>query len=274
MPVSEGRSSFGPLVSDAVAVVTGGGSGIGRATCRTFAAHGAAVAVVDVNRPAAESVAGEIDGRAYAVDVTDFVAMQEMVGDVTRELGTPTILFNNAGTSTLIRLGDQDVAEWQRLVALNLHAVFYGIKLCAPAMAAVGGGCIVNTSSISGTRPAAGEGAYAAAKAGVAALTATAALEYAPAVRVNAVAPGAVHTGLTDPLLSGFPAARQWWTDKTPLGRIADPEDIADVVLFLCSPLARYVTGQNIVVDGGMTLHGSGVDRTLERLERGDFSSR
>lgn len=264
---------FGSWLKGAVAVVTGGGSGIGRATCRAFAAHGAAVAVVDIDGPAAERVAAEIGGRAYAVDVADFVAMEHMVADVTRDFGTPTILFNNAGASTLTRLGDHDVDEWHRLVALNLHGVFYGIKLCAPVMAAAGGGCIVNTSSISGVRPAAGEGAYAAAKAGVAALTATAALEYAPTVRVNAVAPGAVHTGLTDPLLSGFPAARQWWVDKTPLGRIGEPEDIADVVLFLCSPLARYVTGQNIVVDGGMILHGSGVDRTLERLERGDFSA-
>lgn len=262
-----GRAVF----ADDVAVVTGGGSGIGRATCRRLAAHGATVAVVDIDAEAAQAAAAECGGRAFPTDVTDFAALKATVDAVTRDLGTPTILFNNAGGSTLTRLGDLDVEAWQRYVALNLSAVFAGIKLVAPLMAAAGRGCIVNTSSISGVRPAAGEGPYAAAKAAVAALTATAALEYAPAVRVNAVAPGAVHTGLTDPLLSGIPGAKQWWADKTPLGRVGTPDDIADVVVFLCSPLARYVTGQNIVVDGGMILHGSGVDGLLDRLERGGF---
>lgn len=254
-----------------VAVVTGGGSGIGRATCHRLAALGAAVAVVDVDEASAEEVATACGGRAYPTDVTDAAAMRGMAEAVTRDLGTPTILFNNAGGSTLTRLADLDVEDWARYVALNLSGVFHGIKVVGPMMAAAGRGCIVNTSSISGVRPAAGEGPYAAAKAAVAALTATAALELAPAVRVNAVAPGAVHTKLTDPLLSGVPGATQWWVDKTPLGRIGTPEDIADVVVFLCSPLARFVTGQNIVVDGGMTLHGSGVDELLGKLESGGF---
>ena len=261
------------LLPDAVAIVTGGGSGIGRATCLRFAAHGAAVAVLDVDKAAAEAVAGECDGRAFAVDVTDFDAMSSVVEAVVAEFGTPTILFNNAGGSGISRLGDYDVAEWGRLVALNLSGVFHGIKLLAPRMAAAGRGCIVNTASISGVRPAVGEGPYAASKAGVVALTATAALEYAPTVRVNAVSPGAVHTRMTDPLLSAVAGAKEWWTAKTPLGRIGTPEEIADVVVFLCSDLARFVTGQNIVVDGGMTLHGSGVDGLLDRLERGHIDN-
>lgn len=258
-----------PMLAGEVAVVTGGGSGIGRATCLRFASHGAAVAVLDIDRMAAARVAKECAGRAYAVDVTDYAAMSDVVDRVTADLGAPTILFNNAGGSGIARLGDCAIDEWQRLIALNLTGVFHGIKLLAPRMAEAGRGCIVNTSSISGVRPAIGEGPYAAAKAAVVALTATAALEYAPGVRVNAVSPGAVHTALTDPLLSGVAGAREWWTGKTPLGRIGEPEEIADVVVFLCSPLARFVTGQNLVVDGGMTLHGSGVDGLLERLERG-----
>lgn len=127
-----------------------------------------------------------------------------------------------------------------------------------------GGGAIVNTASISGTRPAAGGSPYAAAKAAVVALTASAALEYAPTIRVNAVSPGAICTPLTNPLLEGLPAAARWWAAKTPLGRVGDP---GDVVVFLCSDMARYVTGQNIVVDGGMTLHGSGVDGLMTRIE-------
>lgn len=261
-----------PMLDGDMAVVTGGGSGIGRATCLRFAAQGASVAVLDIDAAAAESAAAEAGGRAYPVDVTDFDALSAVIDAVTADLGAPTILFNNAGGSSLARLGDFEVADWQRYIALNLTGVFHGIKLLAPRMAAAGRGCIVNTASISGVRPASGEGPYAAAKAGVVALTATAALEYAPHVRVNAVSPGAVHTALTDPLLSGVPGAKDWWTAKTPLARIGEPEDVADVVLFLCSPMARFVTGQNIVVDGGMILHGSGVDDLLDRLERGSLS--
>lgn len=261
-----------PLFTGEVAVVTGGGSGIGRAACRRFAEHGAAVAVLDLDGTAAQAVAAETGGRAYPVDVTDFAGFAAAVEAVTADLGLPSILFNNAGGSTLGRLGDVEPADWQGIVTLNLTGVFHGIKLLAPAMAAAGRGSIVNTASISGVRPAAGEGSYAAAKAGVVALTQVAALEYAPAVRVNAVSPGAIHTQLTDPLLTGVRGAREWWTQKTPLARIGEPDDVADVVVFLCSALARFVTGQNLVVDGGMTLHGSGVDGVLERLERGSFA--
>ncbi len=128
-----------------------------------------------------------------------------------------------------------------------------------------GGGAIVSTASISGTRPSAGEAPYSAAKAAVVALTANAALEYAPTIRVNSVSPGMIRTPLTELLLDdrgiGLEAAQR---AKTPLDRIGEPGDIADVVVFLCSDLARFVTGQNLVVDGGMTLHGAGVDGVLD----------
>lgn len=267
---AETASATGLLAGE-VALVTGGGSGIGRATCHRLAAHGASVAVLDIDGTAAASVAADIGGRGYGVDVTDLGAFAAAVDAATAALSAPSILVNNAGGSTLTHLADYTAEDWDRLVRLNLGGVFHGIKLVAPRMVAAGRGSIVNTASISGVRPAAGEGPYAAAKAGVAALTATAALEYAPAVRVNAVSPGAIHTGLTDPLLSGIAGARQWWVDKTPLRRIGTPEDVADVVVFLCSRLARFVTGQNLVVDGGMLLHGSGVDGLLDRLERGGF---
>ena len=167
---------------------------------------------------------------------------------------------------------DWDVDEWDRIVRLNLSGVFHGLRVGAPLIVESGGGAIVSTSSISGTRPSAGEAPYAAAKAAVAALTATAALEYAPSVRVNAVAPGMIHTGLTDALLTAFDWTVPQMVDKTPLARIGAPEDIADVVLFLCSDLARFITGQNLVVDGGMTLHGAGVDGLLDRF--GPFLTR
>ena len=247
------------------ALVTGGGSGIGAATCRRFAAEGASVAVLDVNGDAARAVAAEVDGLAFAVDVTDFSAMAWAFREADERLGGLTTIFNNAGGSNLSPVHGYDEAEWDRIVRLNLTGVFHGFKAGAPLLLANGGGAIVSTASISGTRPAAGEAPYAAAKAAVAALTATAALEYAPSVRVNAVSPGMIHTGLTDPLLT-IDWAVPHMVAKTPLGRIGAPDDIADVVLFLASDLARFVTGQNLVIDGGMTLHGSGVDGLLDRF--------
>lgn len=247
------------------AVITGGGSGIGAATCRRFAAEGAAVAVIDIDAEAARAVADEVGGIPYEVDVTDFSAVAWAMRDADDRLGGITTIFNNAGGSTLSPLHGYDEAEWARIIRLNLTGVFHGFKAGAPLLLANGGGEIVSTASISGIRPAAGEAPYAAAKAAVAALTATAALEYAPTVRVNAVSPGVIRTGLTDALL-----AQDWavphMTAKTPLARIGAPEDVADVVCFLCSDLARFVTGQNLVVDGGMTLHGSGVDGLLDRF--------
>jgi NAD(P)-dependent dehydrogenase (short-subunit alcohol dehydrogenase family) len=247
------------------AVVTGGGSGIGAETCRRMAAEGAQVAVLDLNAEKADAVAKEIDGLSYAADVTDFDALSAAMRDASEHMGGLSVLYNNAGGSTLSPIHDFDVAEWRRIVELNLTGVFHGFKAGAPLILNNGGGAIVSTASISGTRPAAGEAPYAAAKAAVVALTASAALEYAPTIRVNAVSPGMIRTPLTELLLDqrgiGLEDQQQ---AKTPLDRIGTPGDIADVVVFLCSDLARFVTGQNLVVDGGMTLHGSGVDGVLD----------
>jgi NAD(P)-dependent dehydrogenase (short-subunit alcohol dehydrogenase family) len=228
-------------------------------------AEGARVAVVDVNGDSAEQVAKEIDGHAYAVDVTDYDALAGAVDDAVARLGGLSTVFNNAGGSNLSPVHEWPLQEWERIVALNLGGVFHGIKATVPHLLAGGGGSIVSTASISGTRPSAGEAPYSAAKAGVVALTVNAAHEYAPTVRVNSVSPGMIHTGLTDVLL-GFEGIVDHMETKTPLGRIGQPEDVADVVVFLCSDLARFVTGQNLVVDGGMTLHGAGVDGLLERF--------
>jgi NAD(P)-dependent dehydrogenase (short-subunit alcohol dehydrogenase family) len=248
------------------ALVTGGGSGIGAATCRRMAAEGAAVAVVDLDGEAADKVAADIGGLAYAVDVTDFEAVDAAFQDAAQQLGGLTTVFNNAGGSNMAQIHQWGLDEWDHIVRLNLTGVFHGFKAGAPLILESGGGAIVSTASISGTRPAAGEAPYAAAKAAVAALTATAALEYGPAIRVNAVSPGMIHTGLTDILLTGFDWTVPHMEAKTPLGRIGAPEDIADVVVFLCSDLARFITGQNLVIDGGMTLHGAGVDGLYERF--------
>jgi NAD(P)-dependent dehydrogenase (short-subunit alcohol dehydrogenase family) len=256
------------LLEDRTAIVTGGGSGIGRATCRRLAEEGARVAVLDLDGESADAVAKEISGSPFAVDVGDPEALRRCVDAAAEELGGLSILYNNAGTSAFSRLHELEPAEWERVLRVNLTGVWAGIRAAVPHMLAGGGGSIVSTASISGTRPAAGEGPYAASKAAVAALTASAALEYAPSIRVNAVSPGMILTAMTEPWFAFMPDQVERFERDTPVARIGEPEDVADVVVFLCSDLARFVTGQNIVVDGGLTLHGSGVDGVFDRVYR------
>ncbi len=248
------------------AIVTGGASGIGRETARRMAEEGASVAVVDINEEGAHEIAKEIGGTAHIADVTDPAGLQLAVDQAVEAMGGLTTLFNNAGTGDQAPLHERPPEDWHRLIAVNLTGVYLGFRAAVPHIRASGGGCIVSTASISGTRPAAGEAAYSAAKAGVVALTASAALEYGPQIRVNSVSPGMIVTALTEPLLQFLPHERRRFEKDTPVGRLGEPRDIADVVVFLCSDLARFITGQNIVVDGGLTLHGSGVDGLFEQL--------
>src|SRR5580692_604147 len=178
------------LLEGRVGVVTGGGSGIGRATARRISQEGGRVAVLDLDEASAKVVADEIGGLGYGVDVSDPEALRSVIDEAVKELGGLSILYNNAGTSAFNRLHELDPDEWDRVLRVNLKGVFNGFQSAIPHMLAGGGGSIVSTASISGVRPAAGEGPYAASKAAVAALTASAALEYAPSIRVNAVSPG------------------------------------------------------------------------------------
>jgi NAD(P)-dependent dehydrogenase (short-subunit alcohol dehydrogenase family) len=242
------------------ALVTGGGSGIGAATCRRMAAEGAAVAVVDRDAESARAVATAIGGHAFVTDVSDHEQVLQTVAAAENELGGLSIVFANAGIGSFGAVHEMDPTEWRKVLDVNLSGVFHTVRECLPHLAESGRGSVVCTASISGVRPAEGEAAYAATKAGVAAFCASVALEYGPSVRCNAVSPGMIATALTAPLIENFPDLVERMVDKTPAGRVGTPDDIADVVVFLCSDLARFVTGQNIVVDGGMTLHGSGVD--------------
>jgi NAD(P)-dependent dehydrogenase (short-subunit alcohol dehydrogenase family) len=240
-------------------IVTGGASGIGRAACRRFAEAGARVAVLDRDADGARAVASEIGGVAAEVDVADAAAVQQAVDAAARQLGGLSVVFANAGIGTMASIGEMTPDEWRRITSVCLDGVFFTIHAAIPHLLANGDGRVVSTASISGVRPAEGEAAYAAAKLGVIGLTASLALEYGPVIRANAVSPGMIATALTAPLVDD-PAIVDRIVTRTPAGRIGEPDDVADVVTFLVSDLARFVTGQNIVVDGGMTLHGSGID--------------
>jgi NAD(P)-dependent dehydrogenase (short-subunit alcohol dehydrogenase family) len=248
------------------AIVTGGASGIGRATCLRMAQEGASVAVLDMNGDLAEAVAKDIDGRGFQADVTDADHVHRVVAEAAGALGGVSVMFNNAGVGGFSPIDDYPLDEWDRVVRVSLYGVFHGIRAVASRMLAHGDGRIVNTASISGIRPAAGEAPYSAAKAGIVALTASAALEYAPRIRVNAVSPGLIATALTEPMFQLMPDHVDHVVGETPVGRAGEPDDVADVVVFLCSDLSRFMTGQNLVVDGGLTLHTSGVDGIFERL--------
>ena len=252
------------------AIVTGGGSGIGAAVCRLFAAEGAAVTVLDRNASGAAEVAEAIGGRAAVVDVRDSDAVTTAVREAAEAMGGLTDLVNNAGLGTAKPLLDYTDKEWALLIGVNLTGTFHGIRAAAPIMLEGGRGSIVNNSSLTGIRPTRGEGPYSAAKAGVLALTANAALELAPAVRVNAVAPGMIQSPLTQIIVDNdeWRAAAE---SGTPAGRIGTSEEVAEVIAFLASDAASYVTGQTIVVDGGSVLPSLQSDSLLRAISASGF---
>ncbi len=249
----------------AVAVVTGGGSGIGRATAVRFASEGASVAVLDRDADAADAVANEVGGAAHTVDVRDGDAMSAAVRAVAERHGRLDVLVNNAGTGDLRPMHTVDDKVWHRLLDVNLTGTFNGMRAAVPLMLEAGRGAIVNNASLSGLVPTRNEAAYSAAKAGVIALTKSGALEYGPAVRVNCVAPGHIRTPLTA-VWDQFPDTFEPIAAALPLGRIGEPDEVAEVILFLASARAGYVTGQTIVVDGGASLPQAGTDAALAAL--------
>ena len=248
-----------------VAIITGGGSGIGAATARRFAAEGATVALLDRDADTATKVAAEVDGHAYVLDVRDGDEVAEVIDRVAQTVGRVDILVNNAGTGDLRPLHTVDDKLWRRLIDVNLTGTFNATRAAIPFMLETGGGAIVNNASVSGLAATRNEAAYSAAKAGVISLTKSAALEYGPTVRVNCVAPGHVRTPLTA-VWEQMPDAFAPIADAIPLGRIGEPDEVAEAILFLASDRASYITGHTLVIDGGVLLPQAGTDAALAKL--------
>jgi len=241
-----------------VALVTGAASGIGRASARALAAAGAAVVVSDIDTAGGEETAAairDLGGEASfeRADVSRADDVQRLVDATVARYGRLDCAHNNAGLDTAIAsIADAEEAEWDRAIRVNLTSVWLCLRAEIRQMLAQGGGAIVNTASVGGLTAVPGNAGYAAAKHGVIGLTRTAAIEYATyGIRVNALCPGMTRTAMVERLTATAPAMMGAVT--LPIGRLAEPEEMAGAVVFLCSDAASYLTGQAIPVDGGVT---------------------
>jgi NAD(P)-dependent dehydrogenase (short-subunit alcohol dehydrogenase family) len=253
----------GELLRGQVAVIAGGGGGIGAATSRMLAAAGAAVAVVDNDREAAEDLAATIassggNALAFEADLRDEAACGDVIDRAARSFGAIDILANVAGGMSRHaqwkHTRDWTTESWDIILQLNLRYVFWVCRAVIPAMEQRGGGSIVNVTSIAGAFGSPGQSAYGAAKSGLMNLTKTLAVECGQlGIRVNAVSPGVT---LTDAALAQLSEeARVGLTRTTPLRTLGRPEDIASAIAFFASPMARHVTGQMLLVDGGVSVN-------------------
>ncbi len=242
-----------------VALVTGGASGIGAATARLLARDGAALAVADFDAPRAEGVAAQLRAGgaraiAIAVDVAQPAQVEAMVERTLAQLGRLDALVNSAGISPpMLATHAYPLAEWDRCLAINLSGTFYAIRAAIPALLAAGGGAIVNVSSMMGQIAHPGIPAYVATKHGVVGLTKVVALEYAQqGIRCNAVLPGNTDTPMTRGAMAPdvFAAVGK----VAPIGRYGTAEEIGELIAFLCSPRASFITGASVVADGGFVV--------------------
>ena len=243
-----------------VALVTGAGGGIGRATALAFAREGARVVASDVDGAGGDETArlvADAGGTAVhvACDVTRSGEVEALVGAAVDAFGRLDCAHNNAGIEgTYARTADCDEEDFDRTCAVNLKGVYLCLKSEIAHMLGAGGGAIVNTASVAGVEGAKNLPAYVASKHGVMGLTRTAALEYATrGIRVNAVCPGPIRTRMLEAIMEENPRMEPAMIAAVPMRRLGAPEEIAEAVVWLCSDRASYVTGQGLVVDGGFT---------------------
>jgi NAD(P)-dependent dehydrogenase (short-subunit alcohol dehydrogenase family) len=248
-------------LANKVALITGAASGMGKSAALIFAKEGARVAAVDVDSAQVQQTADEITrngGEALALraDVSKSEDVQKAIEQTVSHFGALNIVYNNAGIEGESNfLANMTEEQFDRVIAINLRGVFLGMKYALPHLVKAGGGSIINQASIAGLVAARGGAGYCASKAGVIAMTRVAALEYGRYnIRVNAICPGAIETPMAQRIRKGAPPNPKAIQRISVLGRMAEPEEIAKVALFLASDDASFATGAPFIIDGGWTV--------------------
>ncbi len=237
-----------------VAVITGGASGIGKATAELFAKEGAKVVIGDLATSAGAKIAQKIGATFVAIDVSKAEDVDGLVKSATDLHGRLDVMFNNAGIGIGSPLLGTSAEDYYRTLRIDLDGVYWGLQAAGRVMVSAGRGAIVNTASVAGLIGSTGLSAYNAAKHGVVGLTRNAALEVAPfGVRVNCICPGVIETPLVMNQFGVMEGARKMLDAMHPLGRMGQPQEVAKAVLFLASDDASFITGHALIVDGGMT---------------------
>ncbi len=253
------------LLNGRVAIITGVGQGLGQAVSREFADEGAVVVLIERNPTTLDAIAKELTDKnhqvlPYAIDITDHEAYRKAVEDAAQKLGHIDIIVNNAAISRYGTILEDNIEDWRAQIAVNLEAVYVGSKLVVPYMVKQKFGRVINVASIQGFVASGNNGAYNAAKGGVIALTKSMAIELGTyGIAVNAVAPGFMRTpmsimpdGVDETTTPDF---LKWYVERrhVPMARTGLPEDVSGTIVFLASDYCRYMTGEVIVVDGGLT---------------------